>query len=569
MNLYLRICFLILFYTGMISSLVHAAPIDCYQFFPGMGESMNCEEVPGVAHPAGSNKFRIFHFVEGWPDDLPHRNLIEDIQDAFNKAPPIFMKYGALPSIHIVITNEFVPNGVEYGAVASIYEEPLQNQPCLVRIFQDFLRPGWAREEARQVLAHEIFHCFQFKNRFLGEFIAPDRSNRWWVEGSAEFFSNLVYPRANEEFRHTRHYDTPIPLNAQSNPYTTTLFFQAISNLGSGPNTAMSLLRQMPNPSTHDLVVQSLSSFPQMDSLFHRFGQALYDDTINDTGGGKVPLPPLPGKQLIQVEAKARDYEFDIVPFAIDAKTLKFMPGGKYTVSTRPSLTSSTESYSMKKAKLDIWHGLSGEGYRFEVGCKDNPLEYTLLLTSIAPKTEVVPGAIHVEYEPLTCECVEKAALDGCLIGTWILDDPVFSETYAGWARNTLHLDLVSAALTGEVRLDVTREKDFTMMTSGVLLDFIIRMGMNTMETRSTYDGPFGGKLFLQEKGKVCARTDYSNLKTTISVEGEEPTDTSDVTNASSKGVVMLYYQCSPKKLALHWEMRNHKGPVMDFLRKP
>ena len=55
----------------------------------------------------------------------------------------------------------------------------------------------------RQSVAHEAFHCLQDRNFST----APFEVNAWWVEGSAEYFSDVVYPDVDLEHRQIGPFD--------------------------------------------------------------------------------------------------------------------------------------------------------------------------------------------------------------------------------------------------------------------------------------------------------------------------------------------------------------------------
>jgi hypothetical protein len=90
---------------------------------------------------------------------------------------------------------------------------------CQIRLFY-----GWSGPEADdnyrlQTVAHEMYHRVQqtlFDN--------PPSPSPWWIDGSANYFSNVVYPRLNEEWPAACTYHPEIVLYA-NDPYSTDISF--------------------------------------------------------------------------------------------------------------------------------------------------------------------------------------------------------------------------------------------------------------------------------------------------------------------------------------------------------
>ena len=94
-----------------------------------------------------------------------------------------------------------------------------------------------------QAIAHEAFHCFQDWN-----FDRPAyNNNAWWLEGSAEFFSNVVYQDKNNEYVYLEDFDDhSINKSLLQMDYENFLFFQYLANR-MGEMGAINLLEALQN----------------------------------------------------------------------------------------------------------------------------------------------------------------------------------------------------------------------------------------------------------------------------------------------------------------------------------
>ena len=143
--------------------------------------------------------------------------------------------------------------------------------------------------EFKQVIAHEMFHCFQGWNY-------PDHFDewsvqRWWGEGSADYFGNLDYPDANWEWGCRFSF---VKRSAEEQmfylSYENTFFFQFLEKKIQ-PQGMLDLFRLL--PTGEPLIEQRkvLSGYAGMSDYWHEFAQSVVDDSLIDTGGAAIPFP--------------------------------------------------------------------------------------------------------------------------------------------------------------------------------------------------------------------------------------------------------------------------------------
>ena len=264
-------------------------------------------------------------------------------------------------------------------------------------------------EEFKQIVAHEIFHCFQRWN-FGGSLSWP---STWWFEGSANHFSNLVYPSINVEHPHARLYQVARapyehfkdPGGGESgSPYATTLFFQSVSQHFDDV-AFIKLLRSQPLEGDVEDMHRALSQTPLIDDIFHRFVEDLVDRDIEDTGGGMVPFDERLDPVILIALPEATFFPLRARSFRPIVYSLFFDPGKRYTITMR---TEGAEGRS--SARVDdedrLWEPVPKE---IITDCHDSST-YFVVLTSTTPPEETEPYTleIKIEEEPrAACGCVK------------------------------------------------------------------------------------------------------------------------------------------------------------------
>lgn len=141
-------------------------------------------------------------------------------------------------------------------------------------------------EEFVFTYAHEIFHCIQKKTW-------PSRvvtGGRWWVEGTAEYFANLVQ-------QGTRYSDGFVAeFDRQSNTrsildlsYENVVLFFWLGQNG-GPGSIRAFIETMPDVSNRRAQLAALQLAVARDPWI-RFGQEYYDSKIRQPGGRLIAGP--------------------------------------------------------------------------------------------------------------------------------------------------------------------------------------------------------------------------------------------------------------------------------------
>lgn len=274
--------------------------------------------------------------------------------------------------------------------------------PCPITLFTS--ASAGSMDKFRQTVAHEVFHCVQDWS-FTS---APYATHKWWLEGSAEYFSNVVYPSVNDEHGWTSGFDSrSMTQNLTQMAYENTVFFQYYANVR-GDGATIDLLR---NVSAAGATVDAVASTPGMEKLWRDFVVAGAADAIFDTGGGTV------GRlerviRIIPVDA-VQAVELETSPMRAARYAVRYMKGKRYEQNTDESSHVSV-AWANEATDLGAWTEMPVE---VRPTCEKNRTYVAVVTTAAEP---VSPKA--------NVSTAEQAVCDPCLLGTWGLQLGTFAD---------------------------------------------------------------------------------------------------------------------------------------------
>ncbi|NNL95493.1 MAG: hypothetical protein HKO64_07705 [Xanthomonadales bacterium] len=197
----------------------------------------------------------------------------------------------ALPVFYVILTQRDVEN----VSAQAYRDEALAGEPCPIMVRVGGSLEG--RQSFKQLMAHEIAHCVQYAN-----FFARGASSRWWVEGSADWISSMVYPLTNREHGNVGEYLHRVPLYRQVEDarYGTSIFFYALgADPAFGIIRVLDLLETLAGADTSLPASEALSPIAGLDTAFQRFARAM-------RAGGIGPLiDRWPVPELLMHEQRA------------------------------------------------------------------------------------------------------------------------------------------------------------------------------------------------------------------------------------------------------------------------
>jgi hypothetical protein len=269
--------------------------------------SGDCLQVDEFGVGSGTNdKYRIYRPAPDAPQGGWDDSYVKLVRQAVTDAVPVYEQFGLMPRVNLVFT--VVPGGKEAMATA----DPGGGRPCSVAIFtasqhissEPFLQDRYFK----QAVAHELAHCLT-SNVHTPQSRIDWKVRKWWYEGIAEYFSNLVYTSVNWEHRFSPHLaKIELGTSLVARDYENFAFFQHFANEES-PGLVLDLIGRMPGCGSASIQLsdqeqiecwgrgideqaRKLTSYPKVDEIYHSYAENLTDARVEDTGGGRIEYDP-------------------------------------------------------------------------------------------------------------------------------------------------------------------------------------------------------------------------------------------------------------------------------------
>jgi hypothetical protein len=216
----------------------------------------------------------------------------------------LFSTFGEMRAIDVVFTVLGDQEDPSTGAVAPGLGGA---QSCQIAIYPGALKADSAADQKsgvalgafKQIVAHEMFHCFQ-SIRFPAHTwdVVDWKINDWWGESTADYFSNLVYPTVNREWETVPQFaigSTKVPIFGMS--YANSIFFQHGNTLGN--QAIIDLIGSLPADS---LAGQRkvVSAYAWMDDFWHEFGQLFLEAGFRTR--------PAPSSERVALRSQRNDH---------------------------------------------------------------------------------------------------------------------------------------------------------------------------------------------------------------------------------------------------------------------
>lgn len=353
--------------------------------------------------------YRVY-YPSTWQGDQVKTDAVKVALSALIDSARVFSLLGGFYNINMTISLTDYPLGSDERALA--IQHPISGRStCPITLFK--VAGSVGVDNLKQTIAHEVFHCFQDWNISYEGY----DDNKWWIEGSAEYFSNVVYPTFNYEHTNLQSFDEKSitkPINQMD--YENFLFFQHLGNVY-GDSEVIRLLK---SSGVADGSITPLASFDNMDSTFQDFVVAYMSTGIQDTGGGMIAVS---NPAVIKTETIDRELEekFSIHPFVSGRYRMNYKEEKRFLQSPDENGDGkySTAEFDLRK-DLSSWSSLPPE---IRTKC-DEDLLYALVVTT----TETSGQFTFIA----NIEKVEKAECDPCLLGVWEVDNSSFEEYIKG-----------------------------------------------------------------------------------------------------------------------------------------
>ncbi|MEX2160275.1 MAG: hypothetical protein WD751_00010 [Anaerolineales bacterium] len=345
------------------------------------------------------------YYPLAWRGDASRAPYYEATLQAVDDSITLFQNYGGVRQIYFVFTTladvRDTPSWTTYASTATRYGDQAffnATEACPVVINPAAM--ALDIPEYKQAMAHEIFHCFQAWN-LPEQLDGPGRDSDWWAEGTAEYYSNLVYPSVNAEHRFAAKFSSVSrfsPLTDMS--YENFAFFQF---LGSriGPIALIALLTDMPTHPGRDFQVAALAAVPEMEAAFEEFVQSVLDNTLTDSDAGPINMPVNYTNEFLFTEISSIDFSGS--PFVVARYKVSFAGESEFSVSTVPE--------GPGRAAARVRGTIGGWASIPETVRACGQLDYALYVITTTPAV--------VRTETVATSVVTEAPCDECLIGRW------------------------------------------------------------------------------------------------------------------------------------------------------
>jgi hypothetical protein len=343
--------------------------------------------------------------------------------EAIHLSAQVYGALGTMGAVNFIFAGPESPQG---NIAQSGLVHYLSDEPCGVLLYPESttLTP----DRFSQIVAHELFHCFQHWN-FPDQMEVGKKTRRWWDEGTAMYFSNVVYPTANEEWTWIDKFDeysVNRPLTQLA--YEDFVFFQYLGNT-IGDKAIINLIGSLPDGGGEAEQQAALAAYPNFAQLYQAFAQAYLDGAIADTSGQTIPIHPHAGHQIAVDATQA--ITIDLRPFVLERRMLTLAPGLEFEIGVKPAGAPS-EHAGRPPGTAGGWAELPSP-----VDC-DAPRQFQLALTSTAAAVSSDGGArIDFSFAAAAAECEPVCAAsaaantgsapecpaDPCLVGKWRVTD--------------------------------------------------------------------------------------------------------------------------------------------------
>lgn len=522
-------------------STVYAANADCRGAW-NQGSFDYEECFKSIEGDIGDDRIYTVYYPKIWDSSSPKFKYVLATAEAIKETVRVFRGFGDMHDVEFVFTLRQLNDHPTVLMSMSDFSlgDSISVPSCEVHAYPLALEKLSIGDKTyHQVVAHELWHCFEAWNIY-GPF-ARSRSNgrslewggitKWWTEGSAEYFSNVVYPKVNIEHRKKNIIGFDIPslnhsLHKLPRPYSNFAFFQYLANQpGIGSRGVVRLLQSMPSSGNSSKQAEAVARFKNMPELFNNFGRDYLDGKITDTGGGFIPFNPRFGKRVRIHKPEVITVKASQLHLA--RRRLSFDGGGQYTLKKKKE---GPEGKDKAKEPEDAVWGILPE--KVTTGCGKQ--EYRLLVTSIEANANGRRHRFKLNVEDAKKTETRQAKIDKCLVGTWAMKNPSHDDVvksaisrtgmftnFQSSGKQVTHftkgckatLTLKDYKTTANISLPMIKTKTTTTVNGTDTADYIAAGGVITF---SNWKQGMCDRMDTKGRVRISRRKGWRNIHTTI-----------------------------------------------------
>lgn len=555
-------------YLLLFSLLAHTPVIS-------QAKSFNCKTLwekgyPDMRFPEGldcelSEKFEsavgtaeVYHYAKGFPlspEDTGFSfragEVFKDVSDkiiALREESSVRLRFK--PLAFIFTTQSAASTEIAMVRVGHAGDE----ESCPVVVYIDSFKKQSA-DRQRQMLAHEIFHCIQDKLWVEKITFTPERVHEWWSEGSAVWFSNLVYPTFNQEFDYNDDYqgDTSLVLQKPGNSYAAYLFFQSFSFSWLGVDGVLDMIEDLPTTGGTTEQIYALLNVPSIELFFNRFAEHITSNQIKDFSGPAMntSLSTLTDTYTIKEGENKFNWFHDF--FTIKITEIILPPKTIVRIEKTNSPDSAVNYMATRNSgTAGTWNELfPSYPTSINMSCKATSRNLDLLSAYGGDDPLNDEFTLKVTAEKAECHCVEKVEFDPCLIGDYELDKPSLDKVFARIFNNK---NYVVENSSGGYSLSVSSGQKFSFTETDFSASVIVKdETFGDIRVLVTMNGTTDAFSKLLAKDEICFSdigADYN-----IRIQVFLPYGVSDTTNPYSNFDEFIdgstKFRCSKEELIL------------------
>ncbi|KAF4455284.1 hypothetical protein F53441_2359 [Fusarium austroafricanum] len=270
-------------------------------------------------------------------------------------------------------------------------ETPQKQTPCQIRLDKRWTTEATENEpRALQAISHEMYHCVQGLSG-LGRYLDPS----WIIEGSANFFSNLVFPASNIEWPDKKHsgisYIPSLPIYAHEDKeaYTASIFFQAQDERSDDKVEAAlnRFVTSTPGGSKGLAERERLSTIAEFTDDFFLFAKKFAIQEIRDTDGQYIPIQEIkPTAATIKLDKAGTTGTTTLTttPFTISVFKVEVDSGRTASIYSSANEKNQRLAYRQDGQQWTDMAADSTSGHSFEVPCGQPKTKQTYLILFIS-----------------------------------------------------------------------------------------------------------------------------------------------------------------------------------------
>jgi hypothetical protein len=363
------------------------------KFNPGENFTINaqCQYYPGYPRQIGSTTVSVA-YTDKWGNNARAKNIFNkvgpDIDEALTNSLDLYAKFAKVPAEIVVILSRRQDKPAMLWTIF-----PAPNQPrCQVTAFESFTdfvtsSSSTSNGYAKQALAHELYHCVQQYSIGVGV-DTKLASSGWVIEGSAHYFSNVVYPNANLEWPGVsadQNYQPARPIYDQGvHVYGTSLYFQSLEQKTPATLSNWVLATKLTKNGLAERT--RLSALSGFTDDFWEFAQQLSLGKIVDTNTQDIPRLPTITPSSVSITGKPKAALLKTTPFTVSV--FQISPEAGSTVQlTAPEYTHQRVAYRLPSVKT--WTAVATLPRTVEVSCTDPTILLLFISTKNADTDEV------------------------------------------------------------------------------------------------------------------------------------------------------------------------------------